>query len=117
MEYNDHKPIYLQIADRMLQNILSGEWREEGRIPSVREMGGIMGVNPNTVVRSYQQLEALDIIYNKRGMGYYVQSEAVAKIKKNLKEEFVRNDIPKLRETLKALEIDVDELCRLLEGN
>ena len=87
MEYNEHKPIYLQNVDLMQEKIVSGEWREEERIPSVREMGAIVGVNPNTIVRSYQLLEAQEVIYNKRGMGYYVKSGAVERIKEIVKKE------------------------------
>jgi DNA-binding transcriptional regulator YhcF (GntR family) len=52
MEYSEHKPIYLQNVDLMQEKILRGDWREEERIPSVRQMGATVGVNPNTIVRS-----------------------------------------------------------------
>ena len=48
MEFNQNKPIYLQIADGINEKILSGELKEGDRILSVRELGGELGVNPNT---------------------------------------------------------------------
>ena len=72
MEFDQHKPIYLQIADAICERILTGIWPEGGRIPSVRECGISLEVNPNTVARSYDELSTDGIIHNKRGIGYFV---------------------------------------------
>lgn len=114
MEYSEHKPIYLQNVDLMQENILRGDWREEERIPSVREMGAMVGVNPNTIVRSYQLLESQDIIYNKRGLGYFVREGAVARIKENVKREFIANELPQFKAKAQMLGITKEELIELL---
>lgn len=114
MEYNEHKPIYLQNVDLMQEKILQGDWREEERIPSVREMGTMVGVNPNTIVRSYQLLESQEIIYNKRGLGYFVKDGAVARIKDNVKNEFIANELPQFKAKAQMLGITKDELVELL---
>ena len=114
MEYNEHKPIYLQNVDLMQEKILQGDWREEERIPSVREMGAMVGVNPNTIVRSYQLLESQEIIYNKRGLGYFVKDGAVARIKENVKNEFIANELPQFKAKAQMLGITKDELVELL---
>ena len=69
MEFNSNKAIYLQIADTVCDKILAGELKPEDRIPSVREYGATIGVNPNTVMRTYEKLTAEGVIYNKRGIG------------------------------------------------
>ena len=56
MEFDSNKPIYIQIADNICEKILSGEMTPGSRIPSVREWGAKIGVNPNTVARSYEIL-------------------------------------------------------------
>ena len=114
MEYNEHKPIYLQNVDLMQEKILQGDWREEERIPSVRERGAMVGVNPNTIVRSYQLLESQEIIYNKRGLGYFVKDGAVARIKDNVKNEFIANELPQFKAKAQMLGITKDELVELL---
>ena len=114
MEYNEHKPIYLQNVDLMQEYILRGEWREEERIPSVREMGAMVGVNPNTIVRSYQLLESQEIIYNKRGLGYFVKEGAVERIKESLKREFIVNELPQFKAKARMLGITNEELMDLL---
>ena len=115
MEYNEHKPIYLQNVDLMQENILRGDWREEECIPSVREMGAMVGVNPNTIVRSYQLLESQEIIYNKRGLGYFVKDGAVARIKDNVKNEFIANELPQFKAKAQMLGITKEELIKLLQ--
>lgn len=114
MEYSEHKPIYLQNVDMMQEYILRGEWREEERIPSVREMGAMVGVNPNTIVRSYQLLESQDIIYNKRGLGYFVKEGAVERIKESVKREFIANELPQFKAKARMLGITNEELMDLL---
>ena len=114
MEYSEHKPIYLQNVDLMQENILRGDWREEERIPSVREMGAMVGVNPNTIVRSSQLLEAQDIIYNKRGLGYFVKEGARERIKAAQKREFLENELPQFKTKAELLGITKEELLLLL---
>ena len=65
MDFHSDKPIYLQIADTLCESILCGTLKAEDRIPSVREYGAQIGVNPNTVMRTYEKLTDDGIIYNK----------------------------------------------------
>ena len=69
MEFDSNKSIYLQIYDAICESILSGRLCADSRIASVREYGAEIGVNPNTVMRSYEKLTNDGIIYNKRGIG------------------------------------------------
>lgn len=94
MEFNSKKAIFLQIADLVCEHILSGKWKEEERIPSVRELASILEVNPNTIIKSYEELQKKEIIYNKRGLGYFVTADSAGKIKENLKNDFIKNELP-----------------------
>ncbi len=114
MEFNKNKSIYLQIVDFINEKILTGEFPEGAKIMSVREMAGMIGVNPNTVMRSYTYLQEEDIIYLKRGIGVFVSIHASAKIKKNLKKAFLKNELPAIIKKMKMLNIDIDELNKLL---
>ena len=70
MNFKEAKAIYLQIADRICDEILLGQYKEEERIPSVREYAAIVEVNANTAMRSFDYLQSQEVICNKRGMGY-----------------------------------------------
>jgi DNA-binding transcriptional regulator YhcF (GntR family) len=76
MNFKESKAIYLQIADRICDEILLGQFAEEERIPSVREYATVVEVNANTVMRSFDYLQSQNIIYNKRGIGYFVATGA-----------------------------------------
>lgn len=76
MDFHAEKPIFLQIADTICDRILSGQLKGDERIPSVREYGAEVGVNPNTMMRAYEKLTTEEIIYNKRGIGYFVSADA-----------------------------------------
>lgn len=80
MDFRDTKAIYLQIADRICDEVLVGKFAEDSRIPSVREYAAVVEVNANTVMRSFDQLQSQGIIYNKRGIGYFVAAGARERI-------------------------------------
>jgi GntR family transcriptional regulator len=110
MNFNEDKPIYLQIAELLCEQILTGQWPPDEKIPSVREMGVTMQVNPNTVLRTYDFLQQKDIIFNKRGIGYFVDKEAVRKILEFRREDFYKNTLPNFFKTISLLQISPDDI-------
>ena len=80
MNFSNDKAIYIQMAERLCDEILSGQYKEDERIPSVREYAVLLQVNTNTAMKAYDQLARDEIIYNKRGLGYFVKAGAKEKI-------------------------------------
>ncbi len=111
MEFKDPKGIYLQIADQVRERILEGEWIAGGRIPSVREMAIELGVNPNTVARSYQTLVENRIVINQRGRGYFVGEGAVMRIREDKRREFLQEELPRIIQTMQLLHIGPEEIA------
>ncbi|MDR2679752.1 MAG: GntR family transcriptional regulator [Tannerella sp.] len=110
MNFKDNKAIYLQIAERICDMILLGGYREDERIPSVREYAAVVEVNFNTVMRSFEYLQASGIIFNKRGIGYFVTPGAGEKIHSMRKEYFLKNEINDFFRQICMLEIPIDEI-------
>jgi len=110
MEFKESQAIYLQIADHMCEQILLDKWKAEDRIPSVRELAVQLEVNPNTVMRTCEYLQQYEIIYNKRGIGYFVATNAGKKIKQLKKERFLANELPQFFRNIYLLDIELDEL-------
>ena len=110
MEFRKRDSIYLQIADIMCENVLTENWAVNERIPSVREMAVSLEVNPNTVMRAYGYLQDKEIIYNKRGIGYFVANDAYQKTVELMKSNFIKNDLPDVFKTMRLLNMDFDEL-------
>jgi GntR family transcriptional regulator len=111
MEFSQPKGIYQQIAEQMRDRILAGEWHEGERIPSIRELAMGVGVNPNTVTKSYQSLLDREIIENQRGLGYFVAVDAKRRIVEQMKDEFVREELPRLFRTMRVLGMRIEDLA------
>ncbi len=103
MEFDNNKPIYLQIHDSICDQIIDGTLVPDGRILSVREYGASLGVNPNTVMRTYEKLTSDGIIYNKRGLGYFISPDAKDKVLEMRRKEFVEEIVPKIRKQMNLL--------------
>lgn len=110
MEFRSNKSIFLQLADTLSEKILAGIYSPGEKIPSVRDFATEMGVNPNTVMRTYSELQTLGIIDNRRGIGYYISSDAVEIISQWKKKEFFENDLPLIIRQTRILNITFDEL-------
>ena len=111
MDFKDNtKPIYLQLADRLCDNIICGEYGDDCRLPSVREFAATVEVNANTVMRTYDYLQQSGVIYNKRGIGYFVVNGASKLIRTNRLNTFMNDELPDLFERMKLLEITPAEL-------
>lgn len=112
MEFTNNKPIYIQIADNLSERILKGEFAEGSRIPSVREWGAGIGVNPNTVARSYELLTNMNVISNQRGIGYFVENGAREVILERQRKEFLETELPYFLEKAKLLGVDLKALSQ-----
>ena len=115
MEFDQHKPIYLQIADAICERILTGTWPEGERIPSVRECGISLEVNPNTVARSYDELSSEGIIHNKRGIGYFVSPGARNDIRDKQREGFISGDLKEVFRKMEILGISIEDITSLYQ--
>lgn len=106
----NNKAIYLQIADRISDDILQGKYDSDSRIPSVREYAASVEVNANTVMRSYERLTAKGLIFNKRGIGFFVSPDAKEKIIEEKSEDLMKRQLPPLFKLMNHLGISPDDL-------
>jgi len=117
MTFSENQAIYLQIANIICEQILLKRWLPDERIPSVREAAVQMEVNPNTVNRAYDYLQNKQIIYIKRGMGYFVEIEGYEKAMQLKKEEFLEHDVPKFMKNMKLLNMTCNEIQEIFDNN
>jgi len=110
MDFNPNKSIYLQICDSICERVLSGELKDQDRIQSVREFGAEIGVNPNTVARSYEKLTDDGIIYNKRGIGYFICDGAKDQVLAEQRKEFLEIEWPSVKKKIELLGLDIKSL-------
>lgn len=113
MNFNENKPIYLQITDGIMDDILSGTYPPDGRLPSVREYAARVEVNANTVMRSYDWLQQQGIIFNKRGIGFFVMPEAKKRILEMRKEVFFKEESSYFFGRLASFELSPEDVAVL----
>ena len=115
MEFSKQAAIYLQIGDHVCENILMKKWKEGDKIPSVRDMAATIEVNPNTVMRAYSYLQERGIVYNQRGIGYFVSENAYENTMILKKNDFMDNDLPQLFRKIDLLDLDFTYIVKLYE--
>jgi DNA-binding transcriptional regulator YhcF (GntR family) len=115
MEFKDSKGIFQQIADSICDKIISGDYQVGSKIPSVREHAATVGVNQNTIMRTYMELQRENIVSNQRGIGFFVTESAAQQIINMRKDEFFKVHLPEFIRQVKLLNLSKEELKPLLD--
>lgn len=112
MTFNNDKAIYIQMADRLCDDILAGTYSDDDRVPSVREYAVSLEVNTNTAVKAYDQLARDGIIYNRRGLGYFVTPGARDSIMQARRKAFLDTTLLSLFRDMRLLGIGIDDIVK-----
>jgi DNA-binding transcriptional regulator YhcF (GntR family) len=115
MQFERGASIYVQISEYVYSRVLSGAWEPEERIPSVRELAVELEVNPNTVLRSYNILQEEGVIYNRRGIGYFVAEDGMRAAKEKKLQQLRERELPELFERLRLVGFTARELAEAYE--
>lgn len=116
MQFYNTQPIWAQIYELLLTHIADGEWCEEERVASVRELGATLAVNPNTVMRAYERATDEQLIYNRRGIGYFVSVGARERAATLLRERFEREQLPSIFRSMQRVGITAEEFVSLYKN-
>lgn len=112
MNFNDKLPIYIQIMNLIKRRVVSGELKGGEKLSSVRELSAELKVNPNTIQRSYQELEREKIVFTQRGMGTFVTEDlkVIEDLKRNMASDVVSNFMAEM----KSLGFGLDEIVEII---
>lgn len=116
MQFDNKQPIWAQIYELLLTHIADGEWCEEERVASVRELGATLAVNPNTVMRAYERATDEQLIYNRRGIGYFVSVGARERAATLLRQRFEREQLPSIFRSMQRVGITAEEFVSLYKN-
>jgi GntR family transcriptional regulator len=106
------KPVYVRLREVIADAILAGRFGDGDSLPSVRALAAEEGANPLTVAKAYQGFQDEGLIVVKRGVGMFVAPGARARLRESERAVFVREEWPAIRERMKRLGIDADELLK-----
>ena len=115
MDFKENPAIYIQIAEYVCEQILLKKWKLGEKIISIRELAVNMEVNPNTVQRAYDFLQQRDIITNKRGVGYFIEDDAMDRILSFRREQFIENELPVFMRNIYLLNMDFKEIKTMFD--
>ena len=103
MDFSENKPIYKQIIDYCYMQIVGGVWLPDLRMPSIKELSVAMSVNNRTVLKAFDDMQSENVIYQKRGLGYYVSPEA--------------STLPEFLREMRTAGIEPDDVVPLLRNS
>lgn len=115
MKFDHNTPIYIQVMDMIKKQIVSNELKSGDRLPSVRELAVRLKVNPNTIQRTYQELERDGITETQRGLGRYVTDnrQRTQLLKDEMCQDIIQNFIHEMR----ALGFSDDRIAKIISKN
>jgi len=116
-KFDDTAPLFLQIAERLEDEIFIGLYNEGDQIPSTTELSVSLKINPATVLKGVNLLVDEGFIEKRRGLGMFVSSGAADRIKEKRKKEFRQSFIAPLVREAKALKLSKEELMRIIGEN
>ena len=112
LNYRDSRPLYEQIKDGLRKLMVTGALRPDERLPSVRALATQLSINPNTIQRAYNELEAEGYIYSVPGKGSFAAEDAGAD---QARRQELKNKIRELAAELRYLGVSQEELIKLVE--
>lgn len=113
MNFESGLPIYIQIVEIIKTRIVTGMLKSGEKLPSVRDLATELKVNPNTIQRSYGELEREKIVFTQRGMGTFVTEEEM--ILNGLRETMTKEKIKSFIEDMKKLDYSSEEILETIK--
>lgn len=112
-ELDNDRPIYLQLMEKIRQDIVSGIYKPGDRLPSVRELALDAAVNPNTMQKALAELERTGLVYSKRTSGRYITEDET--MQKQLKTELAVSLIREFLDKMKQLGFEEKEILTFIQ--
>jgi len=112
-KFDDKRPIYTQLVEKMKILIITGAYEPGGRLASVRELAGEAGVNPNTMQRALSELENSGLVYSQRTAGRFITEDT--ELIKEMRRDLAVGKVREFVEEMCSLGLGKEEIIRLVE--
>jgi DNA-binding transcriptional regulator YhcF (GntR family) len=114
--FDERSPIYLQIADKIKEDVLSGALGEDEQVMSTNQYASFYRINPATAAKGFQQLVEEGVLYKRRGIGMFVSPAAREKLRAERRERFFEEVVDAMIAEARVIGISLDEIVRRVEG-
>jgi GntR family transcriptional regulator len=112
--FDDRSPIYRQIADRIVAQILSGELPPDGQVMSTNQYAAFYRINPATAAKAFQQLVDDGVLYKKRGIGMFVSPDAPERLRARHRDRFFAEVVDPMVERARVIGVPLDDIVEHL---
>ena len=106
------RPIFLQIVERIQMDIIASRYRPGDKLPSVRDLSGEAGVNPNTMQKAFTELEHTGLVYSQRTSGRFITEDET--LVNNLKTSLAKEKINEFLDLMQKLGYSNQEISELM---
>jgi len=114
--FDDRSPIYRQIADRIVADVLNGVLKADEQVMSTNEYALFYRINPATAANAFQLLVDGGVLYKKRGIGMFVAPDARERLRARHRERFFADVVDPMIEEAAAIDIPISEIVRYLQA-
>ena len=108
--FDDNSPIYLQIANGIKDDVLSGVLKGDDQVMSTNQYAAFYQINPATAAKGFAQLVDEGVLYKKRGIGMFVSPDAPARLRSRRRERFFTEVVDRMLAEARMLGVDADEI-------
>lgn len=112
-DLDNDRPIYLQLMQRIQQDIIAGVYKPGGKLPSVRDLAVDASVNPNTMQKALSELERSGLVYSQRTSGRFITEDET--MLKNMKKELAAEHIRQFLDNMRLLGFNNEEASELIQ--
>ena len=114
--FDDRSPIYRQIADRIVADVLNGTLQADEQVMSTNDYAAFYRINPATAAKAFQLLVDDGVLYKKRGIGMFVTPDARKQLRERHRERFFTDVVDPMIEEAGAIDIPINEIVRYLQN-
>jgi len=114
--FDDRSPIYVQIANGIKDDVLSGTLKEDEQIMSTNQYAAFYQINPATAAKGFAQLVDEGVLYKKRGIGMFVSPDARARLRSQRRDRFFVDVVEPMLAEARMVGVDVEEIVAHIQG-
>ena len=114
--FDDRSPIYLQIAEGIKNDVLSGSLKEDDQVMSTNQYAAFYQINPATAAKGFAQLVDEGVLYKKRGIGMFVSPQARDKLRSERRERFFAEVVEPMLSEARMIGVPIEEIINHLGG-
>ncbi|MFI7600820.1 GntR family transcriptional regulator [Actinoplanes sp. NPDC049681] len=114
--FDDRSPIYLQIAEGIKNDILSGALEEDGQVMSTNQYAAFYRINPATAAKGFAQLVDDGVLYKKRGIGMFVSPDARQKLRDERRKRFFAEVVDPMLAEARMIGVSIEEIKKHIDG-